>query len=66
LVNIIKEHPFIFFSSKRSEFYEIIKHIVDKNIYRGSLINLELHTRKDINFAKGVPYQDALYFSKGA
>ena len=66
LMDIVEKHPFIFFSSERSEFYPLVKHLTHRGINGGSLINIEPYAQKTSALTANARYVDHLYYSLGA
>ena len=66
LMDIVEKHPFIFFSSERSEFYALVKHLTHRGINGGSLINIEPYAQKTSALTANARYVDNLYYSLGA
>ncbi len=66
LMDIVEKHPFIFFSSERSEFYPLVKHLTHRGINGGSLINIEPYAQRTGAPTARARYVDNLYYSLGA
>ena len=65
LMDIVERHPFIFFSSERSEFYALVKYLTRKKINGGSLLNITPYAQRRGALTARAHYVDNLYYSPG-